>query len=144
MQKRRTITLIVVEPARPAKAVTVLRDRCDNLIDEVTNDRWEFVRYPLHLSLPLTVIKGDNGIFKPTAYNRWGVVGGFVVTKFSVDGDHLSLTDKDAIQVMSDLAQEGDGYLNPDCGVLNCFREPFKKHGIPPSGAVPMAGRWLE
>lgn len=88
-------------------------------------------------------VVSDHGILNGSPYNRWGILGGFVVTRFSSNGSYLSLTDKQIQQVLSDLGDADDGYLNPACNVLNSFREPFAIHGIPASGWMPSDGKWF-
>ena len=135
--------LIAVRPAMPSQVLTIDRDNVADTITEIVDGYWEPIRYPAHLKLPLTVIGNENGTLNGSPYNRWGILGGFVVTRYSSNGSHLSLTDKQIQQVLSDLGDADDGYLNPACNVLNSFREPFAIHGIPASGWMPSDGKWF-
>lgn len=91
----------------------------------------------------LRLLVDDMGIYHPAAYNRWGIVGPFVVIKENLRGHSLSLTEKDIRAVLADLADTDGGYLDPASGVACAFRDAFAVHGIPPSGAVPQAGCWF-
>jgi hypothetical protein len=92
----------------------------------------------------LVLLLDDNGIYKPTPYNRWGIVGTFAVTRLDRRGSWLSLGDRHIEVVLADLADADGGCLDPASGMLNAFREPFARCGIPPAGWVPPAGRWFE
>jgi hypothetical protein len=91
----------------------------------------------------LSVCVCENGIYRPFAYNRWGIVGDFLVRRFNADGKWLNLTERQVDEIMTDLSDAEGGYLSDACPTLCPFREPFKKYGVPPSGALPEAGRWF-
>ncbi len=136
--------LIVVRPAMEPELVGIEAKDFDNTVNKILDCRhWEYVRYPDHLKLPLTILINEYGALTPTAYNRWGIVGGFVVTRITASGSKLSLTDKQIKTVMNDLSDTADGLLNPASMVECPFSEPFAIHGIPPSGWIPPAGRWF-
>jgi hypothetical protein len=140
---RGKLRLIAVRPAMAPEVLAINRNDVGQTITGIVGTPWELIRYPAHLNLPLTVIANDDGLDRPMAYNRCGLLGGFVVTRYSSNGSHLSLTDKHIRQVLKGLADGEDGYLNPSCNVGNALREPFKTQGIPPSGWVPSAGKWI-
>lgn len=142
---RGNFRLIAVRPAMPPEVVAIDRGDVADMITEIVDGYWEVVHYPAHLNLPLTVIGNEDGLMHGLAYNRWGIVGGFVVTRYSSNGSsHLSLTDKQIQQAMIDLEDVEDGYLNPSSNLVNALREPFAMHGIAPSGWVPAAGKWFD
>jgi hypothetical protein len=91
----------------------------------------------------LVLVVNDNGTYLPLPYNRWGIVGNFIVQKMSTDGKDLSLTERDVEQIKNNLEDRNGGYLDEASGVLCAFREPFLQHGIPPAGFVPVAGKWF-
>lgn len=91
----------------------------------------------------LVLLLDGTGIYKPTPYNRWGVVGPIAVTRLDRRDCWLGLSDRDIGVVVGDLADAGGGYLDPASGVANAFREPFTAYGVPPSGWVPPAGCWF-
>ena len=104
----------------------------------------EVVPYPTQLNRPkLAVVMDGDGIYKPLAYNRWGLVGNFVIVKMDVNGRCLSMTDEECEAVADDLLNT-NGYLDPACKICNAFREPFATHGEPPMGYVPEAGAWFK
>ena len=107
-------------------------------------DSPELMPYPTQLNRPkLAVVMDGDGIYKPLAYNRWGLVGNFVIVKRDANGRFLSMSDEECEAVADDILNT-DGYLDPACKVLNAFREPFAKHGEPPMGYVPETGAWFK
>lgn len=104
--------------------------------------RIEWAPYPRPHTV-FQLIVNEVGAYTATAYNRWGIVGTFlVIRRCSSDGKSLSLTDGQIDEVLQDL-ETTDGYLEPDCPVMNLFREPFRIHGVPPAGWVPQKGMWF-
>lgn len=136
---RSKFRFIAVRPALPPEVVAIDREEIEQAATDIVGTPWEFIRYPAHLDLPLTVLANGNGLSCRLAYNRWGLVGGFVVTRYSSNGNRLSLTDKQIQRVLCDLNSADDGYLNPSCNANNALRESFAIHGCPPSGWVPPA-----
>jgi len=113
-------------------------------VKEIVGTPFTLAPYPRQYKRKrLVLMVNDNGIYLPLAYNRWGIVGNFIVQKKSTDGRQLSLTDKDIEQVMQDLEDREGGYLDEASGVRCPFREPFRQYGIPSTGTVPQAGKWF-
>ncbi len=114
-------------------------------IKQIVNGPLESVPYPTQLNKPnLVVWVDEHGAFKPLPYNRWGIVGDFAIVKMSRrDGRFLPMSDAEVEAVLYDL-RDSKGYLAPECQVVVPFREPFKKFGEPPQGAIPKAGRWFK
>jgi hypothetical protein len=130
---------IAVKPALPPVLVGLRDGEWEEWVRSM-----ELIPYPAQYRRKGLAVCGDgNGIYKPHAYNRWGIVGDFLVLRLSVDGKWLNLTERQVEEVMVDLADAEGGYLSDDCPTLCLFREPFKQHGVPPSGAVPREGRWF-
>jgi hypothetical protein len=136
--------LVSIRPAMTPEALAIQSREIDQVVTDIVGSSWEIIPYPAHLKLPLAVVVDEAGVLKGSAYNRWGLVGSFVVTKITCNGSFRSLTAKQVSQVLTDLRSSNDGYLNPDSNVMNPFQEPFAIHGIPPSGWVPPAGQWFE
>lgn len=112
-------------------------------IEQIVNGRLERIPYPTQLNKPNLVVWLDEcGAYKPLPYNRWGIVGDFAIVKMSRDGRFMPMNDAEVEEVLYDL-RDSKGYLDPNCKVITPFREPFKKFGEPPQGAVPKAGRWF-
>jgi hypothetical protein len=112
-------------------------------IKEIVGGVLEQMPYPSQLNRPkLAVLVDGNGVFRPQPYNRWGVVGNFVIVKHSRDGRFLGMSDSECEKVIYDL-RDSRGYLDPECKTLNPFREVFERYGEPPRGFVPAAGRWF-
>lgn len=137
------LRFVVVPPARPAEIVAVEHTMFGAIVDSVVGKSVERLPYPKHLGLPLKVIASEKGIQQGEAYNRWGLVGGFIVTRFDKAGRKMSLKEAEAQKVIQHLKRTEDGYLNPASGVVNCLQGPFNIHGVPPSGWVPDGGLWL-
>lgn len=138
-KKHKTGVLVRADKPNPLK----MRYGSDSSFDDLV-DSPEFVPYPTQLNRPkLTVMVDGDGIYKPLAYNRWGLVGNFLIVKRDSNGRCLSMTDEECDAVAADLASTR-GYLDPTCRVLNAFREPFATHGEPPRGYVPETGAWFK
>jgi len=102
----------------------------------------ELAPYP-QPARPFLLMLDGMGMLKPTPYNRWGIVGTFLVLRrSSVDGKELSLTERQITEILRDL-KSTDGYLEEECPVRTPLKEPFKQHGVPPAGWVPPAGKWF-
>lgn len=130
---------VAVKPAITPALVGIRDGELEGWVGSV-----EVIPYPPQYRRKGLVVCGDgNGIYKPLAYNRWGIVGDFLVLRFSVDGKWLNLTERQVAEVMVDLRDAEGGYLSDDCPTLCPFREPFKRYGIPPSGALPNGDRWF-
>jgi hypothetical protein len=98
--------------------------------------------YPRQYGRPgLWVLVHDTGLLIGLPYNRWGLVGTFVVVG---DQDLRGLTDDEVEGVLRDLRDVDGGYLDEACGIGNALREPFQKYGIPPAGWAPPAGAWFK
>jgi hypothetical protein len=105
----------------------------------------ELIPYPgQYRRKGLSVCVCENGIYRPLAYNRWGLVGDFLVLRFSADGKWLNLTERQVDEIMVDLSDGEGGYLSDACPTICPFREPFKQYGIPPSGSFPKGDRWFK
>jgi hypothetical protein len=126
--------------------VVTVEEDADEYLGRMIDDRVESAPYPRQYGPRpgLLVMMDESGVYKPSAYNRWGIVGTFLVTKVGRGGGQLSLTDREVEAVLADLADADGGYLDPASGVLNPFRGPFAVYGVPPSGAVPQAGCWFK
>ncbi len=135
--------LIAVRPALPPEVMSIDPVQYERIVEDIVQGTWELTHYPAQYGLPLTMIVNENGIYSSFAYNRWGILGGFVVTRRSDSGSRLSLTDKQVEAVLEHLKDTEGGHLDPACGVNNAFREPFAIHGVPPSGWVPPTGKWF-
>jgi hypothetical protein len=113
-------------------------------VKEIVGTPFTLAPYPRQYQRKgLVLMVNERGIYLPLAYNRWGIVGNFIVKKKSSDGKQLSMTDNDTEQAKQDLEDRDGGYLDEASGVLSEFREPFRQHGIPPAGFVPQAGKWF-
>jgi hypothetical protein len=112
-------------------------------IQRIVGGYVEHIPYPTQLKRPgLVVFADENGIRKPLPYNRWGLVGIFVIVKMSRDGRFIPMSDSEMEAVIYDL-RDSSGYLDPQCEVESPFREPFAKYGVPPQGYIPEAGCWF-
>ena len=105
----------------------------------------ERCRYPQQYGRThtLRLLLDDNGIYRPTAYNCWGIVGPFVIYRVSRDGRHLSMSQSLVREVLEDLTDVNGGLLDPKSNIICPFVEPFARCGIPPAGWVPPTGKWF-
>jgi hypothetical protein len=102
-------------------------------------------RYPQQYNRTdtLRLLLDDNGIYKATAYNCWGIVGPFVIYRMSMNGCHLSLPQSLVDDILEDLEDVDGGLLDSMSNIACPFVEAFARYGIPPAGWVPTAGKWF-
>lgn len=130
---------IAVKPTISPVKIGVKADELEQWVGSM-----ELIPYPgQYRRRGLSVCGCDDGIYRPLAYNRWGLVGDFLVLRLSAGGKWLNLTERQVDEIMADLSDAEGGYLSDACPTLCPFREPFKKYGVPPSGALPEEGRWF-
>jgi hypothetical protein len=145
-KSKKPVACILVRPgvSRP-EVVSVEGEDVIDYLAAIIGSPVEMAPYPRQYGprQGLLLLLDEEGVYRPSAYNRWGVVGPFIVTKEDRRGRQVSLTDEDIQAVLADLADGDGGYLDPASSVENPFREAFARHGIPPSGSVPQAGCWF-